>query len=277
MGEIQLDVPEIELQEIGSVTLAPGTVHAPFLVDDRVEVAWVLAGSTHITSDGTTYDLGPRSACFLPPGRHNQFHFDKDASTTSCYAWFRMVDPPSDCVLRHLPADDVSWSLLQELSQLEKHRPPNWTALAEHVLPFLVWSLLVGDWVANRPELPRSIELMVDLVRYRWQSGVLRSPTLTELAAAARVAPSHLCKVVQRATGYSPVAVLRMIRIDRAARLLRHTSLPVGRIAHDTGFETGFHFSRVFTTVTGFAPTTYRSGTMHFELPDGVRRVSARL
>lgn len=277
MGEIHIDVPEIELETIGSVTVAPGTVHVPFQTDDRVEVAWVVAGSTHVTSDGMTYDLGPRSVLYLPPGPLNQFRFSKDTTTTSCFAQFKMVDPPPDCVLRRLTADDVNWLLLEELLQLDRHRPPQWEVLAEHILSYLVWSLLAGNWVERGPRLPPPIELMVDLVRDRWHSGVLRSPTLPELAAAAGVAPSHLCKVMRRATGHSPMAALRLIRIDRAATLLRHSSLPVGKIAHGTGFESGFHFSRVFATVTGHSPTAYRFGTMRYELPSGVRRISALL
>jgi AraC-like DNA-binding protein len=277
MAEIDIDVPEIELMGIGRATLAPGTVHEPFRFDDRVEVSWVIAGSTHITSNDATYDLGPRSAFYLPPGRHNQYRFNKETSTTACFAVFRMTDPPPECVLRRLSAGDVSWVLLEELLQLDRHRPPHWKTLAENVLRYLVWSLLVGDWVAGGPALTAPIERMIELVRHRWQTGVLRSPTLSELAAAAEVAPSHLCKVVQRATGHSPIAALRLIRIDRAAMLLRHTSIAVGRIAKQTGFESGFHFSRVFATVTGSSPTAYRSGTMHYELSDGLRRISARL
>jgi AraC-like DNA-binding protein len=275
MGEINFDVPEIEL--IGSVNVAPGTVSEPFWTADRVEVAWVVAGSTHITSEGTTYDLGPRSVLYLPPRRLNQFRFSKDTSTISCFAQFRMVDPPPDCVLRRLTGDEVSWSLLGQLLQLERHRPPQWTTIAEHILSYLVWSLLVGDWVTDTQELPQPIEGMVDLVRHRWQRGALRSPPLAELATAARVAPTYLCKLTSRTIGFGPLAALRLIRIDRAATLLRRTSMPVGRIAQETGFESSYHFSRVFAAATGFSPTTYRSGTMHYELPEGVRRISTRL
>jgi AraC-like DNA-binding protein len=277
MGQIHIDLPEIELVGIGSVTLAPGTVHAPFRNDNHVEVSWVVAGSTHVTSNGTTYDLGPRSALYLPPGCNSQYRFNRLKSTTSCFAGFRMADPPTDCILRSFSAGDFTWSILQELLELDRHRPPQWTTLAEQLLPYLVWSLLVGDWVAGGPDLPPPVERMIDLVRHRWQGGVLRPPTLPELAAAALVAPSHLCKVVQRTTGHSPLATLRLIRIDRAAVLLRNTSLAVGRIAQETGFESVYHFSRVFATVTGYSPTAYRFGAVHYELPEGVRRVAARL
>jgi AraC-like DNA-binding protein len=278
MGGIDFDVPEIDLIAIGSVTLPPGTADdAPFRTTDRVEVAWVVAGSTHVTSDGTRYDLTPGSALYLPPGPLNHFRFDTHASTTSCFAQFRMVDPPRDCVLRHLTAEEFSWSMLGELTQLERYRPPQWTVLAEHILSYLVWSLLVGDWVADAHEVPEPIERMIELVRHRWQRGPLRSPTLAELAVAARVDPSYLCRVVSRTTGHSPLAALRLIRIDRAATLLRYTSQSVGRIAQETGFESSFHFSRVFAVATGFSPTVYRSGTMRYELPDGVRRISKRL
>src|SRR5687767_7270525 len=110
MGEIDFGVPEIELDLLGSVTLAPGAVASPFWRTDRVEVAWVVAGTTHVTSEGTTYDLGPRSVLYLPPGRFTQFRFSKDMITTSCFAQFRMADPPKECVIRRLTGDEVTWS-----------------------------------------------------------------------------------------------------------------------------------------------------------------------
>jgi AraC-like DNA-binding protein len=277
MSETGFDVPEIELLDIASYTFAPGTVHPPFSEPDQVEVTWVMAGSTHVTTNGTTYDVTPHSALLVPLRSITQFRFNTEVSTTTCLARFHMIDGAPDCVLRRLAHDSVTWILLRELLQLKQHRPPHWQPVARRTLALVVWSLLVGDWVADAPGFPPPIERMIGLVRHRWHDGVLRSPPLSELGAAAGVDPSYLGKLVRSAVGFGPVAALRLIRIDRAATLLRNTSLSVGSIAHETGFESLFHFSRLFASVTGASPTAYRSGSAHYELPDGVRRLAALL
>lgn len=60
-------------------------------------------------------------------------------------------------------------------------------------------------------------------------------------------------------TGMAPAQYHLQCRIEKAARLLRRTVLPVGEIARQCGFESIFYFSRVFKRKTGASPRRFRS------------------
>lgn len=58
--------------------------------------------------------------------------------------------------------------------------------------------------------------------------------------------------------GSSPIQYLLDLRLSRAARLLRHTTLPVKIVAHECGFENPYHFSKFFRRRTGHSPSESR-------------------
>jgi len=82
---------------------------------------------------------------------------------------------------------------------------------------------------------------------------------LSAIAAAVGRHPAHVCREFRRAFGCPMFAFARMIRIERAAVLLRTTRLPLAAVALDTGFGDQAHFSRVFRSVMGVTPARYRA------------------
>lgn len=60
------------------------------------------------------------------------------------------------------------------------------------------------------------------------------------------------------ATGMTPLAWLRHIRMERARELLRATNLPIDEITENVGFSDASYFSRIFQQDTGLSPQKYR-------------------
>jgi transcriptional regulator GlxA family with amidase domain len=56
----------------------------------------------------------------------------------------------------------------------------------------------------------------------------------------------------------SPARLFNRFKVQKAVELLVHTSRPVKEIAFDLGFENPYHFSRVFKTFYGAAPSSLR-------------------
>ncbi len=89
-------------------------------------------------------------------------------------------------------------------------------------------------------------------------TGVSRSVSLAELAAAAPVSPGHLCRLFSDSFKVGPVTAFELLRLARAATLLSQSDVPISAIARTCGFADPEHFSHRFVRVYGQPPGRYR-------------------
>lgn len=104
-----------------------------------------------------------------------------------------------------------------------------------------------------------------------WLEQHYRMPLgLDQAAMAAGMSKHHFCKMFLRFIGITPMQYVRQLRIEEAARLLRHTSLPITVIAAQTGFDNSSYFGKVFRQMAGMSPSDFREGVT--EIPYGALR-----
>ncbi len=82
---------------------------------------------------------------------------------------------------------------------------------------------------------------------------------MDEIAEQFHLSPRTFKRRFRNATGDSPLAYLRKLRVEQARRLLEQTQLPLGRITEAVGYEDVSSFSRLFREETGMTPGAYRS------------------
>jgi AraC family transcriptional regulator len=87
------------------------------------------------------------------------------------------------------------------------------------------------------------------------------SLTLSSLARAVGVHPSHLARTFRKHYRRSIGDYVRRLRIERAARELTETSAPLGEIGLRFGFFDQSHFARVFKSHTGQTPAQFRAAS----------------
>lgn len=80
----------------------------------------------------------------------------------------------------------------------------------------------------------------------------------TDYARALHVSAGHLRATCARVTGAPPVRLIHDCLIREARRRLLGSSLPIGAIALELGFEDAAYFSRLFHAKTGMSPQQYR-------------------
>jgi AraC-like DNA-binding protein len=85
-----------------------------------------------------------------------------------------------------------------------------------------------------------------------------RAWTIDELATDVHVSRSTLVRRFNDLVGAPPAAYLTRWRMELAARLLRESEQPVGRICHLVGYTSEFAFSRAFSKHRGEPPGRYR-------------------
>jgi AraC-like DNA-binding protein len=83
--------------------------------------------------------------------------------------------------------------------------------------------------------------------------------TLDRMAGLVHLSRSALTERFRRATGHSPMRMLREVRMHRARALLAEGWLPVTRVAFEVGYGSVAAFSRAFTADHGVSPLGWRA------------------
>jgi len=82
--------------------------------------------------------------------------------------------------------------------------------------------------------------------------------TLAQLSALVHMSPYHFSRLFRHSTGLPPHRFVVRARIERAARLLETSDLPIGHIGRLVGFPSPSHFSTVFRRLTNVTPRGHR-------------------
>jgi len=83
--------------------------------------------------------------------------------------------------------------------------------------------------------------------------------SLTKVARAVNVNPTHLSEKFKRVTGIKFVDYVARVRFEKGCELLRGGDLCVSEIAFAVGFQSLSQFNRVFKKLSGKSPTAYRA------------------
>jgi AraC family transcriptional activator of mtrCDE len=86
-----------------------------------------------------------------------------------------------------------------------------------------------------------------------------RDHTVESLATAASMSRSAFSEAFRNATGQSPMAYLRKVRLRRAAAMLDKSDDTIDHIAARSGYASRSQFSRAFSAQFGVSPSAFRS------------------
>ena len=83
--------------------------------------------------------------------------------------------------------------------------------------------------------------------------------SVEELSRELGMSRVHLYKKLTAITGRSPVEFIRIIRLKRAAQMLKESQLNVSEIAYSVGFNNPKYFSRYFKDEFGMLPSDFKN------------------
>ncbi|MEM7159726.1 MAG: AraC family transcriptional regulator [Myxococcota bacterium] len=109
----------------------------------------------------------------------------------------------------------------------------------------LPWLAALGD-----PRLVRALDVMLEAPE--------KAHTLESVAKTAGMSRSAFSERFSQAFGRTAMELLREVRLDRAAELLRGTDLAVQTVAERVGFASRSHFSRAFRGRFDVDPAGFR-------------------
>jgi AraC family transcriptional regulator len=85
-----------------------------------------------------------------------------------------------------------------------------------------------------------------------------RDISLEELAALARLSPTHFCRSFTRSMGMPPHQYQVHQRVEHAKHLLADTERSITEVAIAAGYSASSNFATVFRRVTGVSPREFR-------------------
>lgn len=89
-------------------------------------------------------------------------------------------------------------------------------------------------------------------------------PDLVRLASSAALSPLYFHRIFTGLVGETPLELHRRLRLERAARELTTSTLPITRIAFVAGYASHEAFTRAFRDALGMSPRQWRqSGAVH--------------
>ncbi len=129
-------------------------------------------------------------------------------------------------------------------------------ALSELVLGLL--PTISAHPLRRRDELQPHLKVMQQWIQDHLGEKIM----VSDIAAAAQISVRECQRIFMRRLHYTPMAYIRICRLNRAADALRHDDRSVTAIALENGFSSSAHFTKQFRDAVGMSPTEYRR-SMH--------------
>ena len=211
-------------------------------------------------------------------------------------AWKIIQDERPDLVISDVMMQGMDGNELCRLIKSDKRTAhiPVILLTARHTVESKVKGLKTGadDYVTkpfNMIVLVLRIRKLIELSRYRQAANTTIDPTPSEIVITSLdeklieraikyvednisrsdlsveklsrelgMSRVHLYKKLLQITGKTPIEFIRVIRLKRAAQLLRESQLHVSEVAYEVGFNNPKYFSRYFKEEFGVLPSVYQ-------------------
>ena len=101
-------------------------------------------------------------------------------------------------------------------------------------------------------------EQIVHQVRYNIQGSWMEAIDLKKMSTELNVSYTWFRKAFREVMGISPGQYHLNLKLEKAGQMLQNTNLSIEEIALKAGFESLFHFSRIFKKKMQVSPSEYR-------------------
>lgn len=274
---------------------APMAVTNRYIYDH--EMIFILEGEGTIVTDSGESAYGQHSLLLIPPGvvhsfrdrerfghAHLAIHFDwehKQMTSTSLLAFSDKAGKPADARpsiwLPHMMLfTAVPAGMLEAAKRVVSAYAARSTYhMLELQAAFLQLAFLLVNGMASKELAGRDISghpgrdpgqhksrrdlaELIERLRHAVEAPIVEPTAVKELSESAHFCDAHFRRLFKEQVGYSPHQYFSMLRMNKAARLLLETALPVKDVAYACGYEDPKYFSRMFRQVEGMTPLEYR-------------------
>lgn len=232
---------------------------------DHDLLIWITRGQGRIILEGQRRGLGVHNALFVPAGTLHALE-----PGAQCFGLALMLPDgaglgfgrtPRHLRIRDQQAQTELTALLEAMGRETSRDAP----LRDRAMR--AYAQIVGVWMhrqepepeqAGEPAARRLVAAYCELLVRQYRSGI----TMTGLAEALNVTPTHLSRSCKHLCGLTAAEMQTQVTLHAARNLIEGSDVSLSRISDHLGFGSAAYFSRFITHHTG-------------ESPSGLRRIAA--
>ncbi|CAN5576836.1 AraC family transcriptional regulator [soil metagenome] len=136
--------------------------------------------------------------------------------------------------------------------------PVSLAAASAAMLELLLWLSMQSRLHRRAGGASRGAEA-VDRVATIMHARLAGDLCVADLAGEVQMTQNYLARLFRQRYGSTMPHFLLTCRIDHAKHLLRHTAIPIGRVAVRSGMPDPQHFNKQFRRLVGVSPSEFRS------------------
>lgn len=267
LEDIQRESAEMCLCYCGWEQCEPGHRYGP---NRRKTYVLHFVGGGHGTLEinGRQYRLEKGDAFLVPP--NTEAWYEADQKDPWFYSWIGFSGVKAkECMdnsgfTQKRPVRRINCIVhVQELIEkiLEEFQLSYKCELRRNAYLMLIFSDLVEEYMKEAPGLshysyPGTVyaRYAIDYINQHYNEKI----KIADLATYIGINRSYLTSNFKKATGYSPQEYLVLLRMDKAASMLKNTDMSISDVAASVGYGDQLAFSKIFKQYYGVSPRTFR-------------------
>lgn len=236
---------------------------------DSFTLVYITRGSGKLEShSGGTHTINAGDLFILYPGEWHRFQPAPDTGWDEHWVEFdgeharRIMSDPAFSPkhpVHSIGADEQILRLFIEISEATQTQGPGFEQIIATQTSQIVARLL-AHLQYDSPEA-RDMEALVRRACLHILQNAEQTIDPQQLSCELGISYSAFRSHFKQITGLPPGQYQIHIRLNKARRLLRNSTLSIQEIAEQLGFESIYYFSRLFKKKTGCSPLAYRKQT----------------
>ncbi len=153
--------------------------------------------------------------------------------------------------------NDYIYKILTEMLELNRQKSIYCELLnSKHLTDILTELMILSESVRDyrKDNLPEYIQAAINDIDTHFMDDL----SLDHFAKLTSISKYYFLKEFKKYTGHTPYNYVKMVRINNAKRLLKHSDMSIYNIAVETGFKNAPNFFSAFKKKLGMTPLQFR-------------------
>jgi AraC-like DNA-binding protein len=232
---------------------------------DEYQISYITKGQGILETRDQSVEISAGTVFMILPGQWHRYKPDSSTGWDEYYVGFDGAY--ADTIFRQpfFKTDSNAFivghnmtmltSFKDIIEKVEGEHPGYQQQLAGRVMNILGEIVAV---VKNQKFQGKEIEKRIREAQFDIRERLNQSINLEDFAERYRMSYSYFRRLFKTYTGLSPAQYHLQLRLQKARELLSSTDKPVKEIAFSLGFESQFHFSKIYKKKFGFSPNKAR-------------------